>query len=301
MVLSMTPALPLTRRHIGNKGNMSGTLFVVSTPIGNLEDITFRAVSVLKDADIIAAEDTRITKKLLSHYGISTRIESYYEHNEKEKAPLLVERLKKGEVVALVSDAGTPGISDPGYRLIRLAIENSIPVISIPGPSAIISALSISGLPLNEFTFKGFIPQSESGKKEFFLAIKGTEHTYVMYESARRLMDTLNCAEEILGDIEIVVARELTKLYEEVLRGAVSSVKEKFTGRELKGEITLILRTKKAVKETRGLREELKGLLKEGFKLNEVVKTLSKEYGLPKSTVYKEALFVKAELSREQD
>ncbi|MBI5642519.1 MAG: 16S rRNA (cytidine(1402)-2'-O)-methyltransferase [Deltaproteobacteria bacterium] len=267
-----------------------GILYVVATPIGNLEDITLRALRILKEVDLIAAEDTRHTKKLLSHYAVSTPLTSYFEHNEKEKAPLLVGKLKEGSDIALVSDAGTPGISDPGYRLVRLAIENSIPVVPVPGPSALISVLSASGLPLNEFTFKGFVPSGASRKK-VFLEMKGEEHTYVFYESPNRLKETLDDILEVLGDIDIIIAREMTKMHEEILRGRAGVIAGLLKDREIKGEIVIVLRT---VKEERGdFRTELKGFLDAGLKLNDAVKAVSQEFGLPKSEVYKEALRIK--------
>lgn len=275
----------------------TGALFVVSTPIGNLEDITLRALRVLKEAGLIAAEDTRVTKKLLSRYGISTPMTSYFEHNELKKAPFLLEKLKEGTDIAIVTDAGTPGISDPGYRLIRLAIENSIEVISIPGPSALTSVLSVTGLPLDEFTFKGFIPASQNSRKKFLLELKTPEHTFIMYESARRIKDTLKDILDVLGDVEVVLAREMTKLHEEVLRGNASVIDEKLKDRELKGEIALVLRTGKAVQAAADPAKEIENLLRSGFGLKEVVKAVALEFDLPKNEIYKEALRVKSALN----
>lgn len=214
---------------------------MVSTPIGNLEDITLRALRILKEVDLIAAEDTRRTGLLLKHFGIETPLTSYFEGNELKKGEWLMSRLKEGERIALVSDAGTPGISDPGYRLVRLAIENGIPVIPIPGPSAIITALSTSGLPTDAFLFKGFLPHKSKRRREILQEVKEVRETLIFYESPHRLLKTLNDIYEILGDRNIVLARELTKVFEEILRGRVSELIEKIRGRKLKGEITLVV------------------------------------------------------------
>ncbi len=273
-----------------------GKLYVVATPIGNMEDITLRAISALKEAGLIAAEDTRHTKKLLTRYGISTPLTSYFEHNEREKAPELIEKIKGGVDIALVSDAGTPGISDPGYRLIKLAIENSIEVVPIPGPSALITVLSVSGLPLDEFTFKGFFPEKTEELKRFLLALKAEARTYAMYESPKRVAKTLDLILEVLGDIDVVVAREMTKVHEEVLRGKVSEVAEKIKGRELKGEITVVLRTIKEKAAVGSLTDEIEKLLRAGFKLKDVAKAAADEFGIPKSEAYREALRIKERL-----
>ena len=273
-----------------------GTLFVVSTPIGNMEDMTFRAVRVLREVHLVAAEDTRSARKLFSRYGISTPLTSYFEGNEKEKAPGLVEKLKEGRDIALISEAGTPGISDPGYRLIRLAIENSIPVVPVPGPSALITALSVSGLPLDEFTFRGFVPTGKNRKREFFLEMLSTEHTFVMYESARRLDETLEIITEVLGDVYVVVAREMTKLHEEVLRGRALEIRRISGERPLRGELAIILRTELKAPTATDLAAGIAELLKSGLKLKEVVRALSREFGLPRGAVYKEALRIKEEL-----
>lgn len=272
-----------------------GTLFVVSTPIGNLEDITLRALRVLKESGLIAAEDTRHTKKLLAHYGIGTPLTSYHEHNEREKAEELVRKLKAGIDIALVSDAGTPGISDPGYRLIRLAIVNSVPVVSIPGPSALMAALSVSGLPLDEFTFKGFAPHGEA-RRAFFLEMKGTGRTYAFYESPNRLLDTLKDMAALMEDADVSIAREMTKLHEEVIRGRADEVCRSFIDGEIRGEVVVVLHAQKERIKESDMASEIESLLKDGFRLNDVVKAVAKESGAPRAQVYKEALRVQESL-----
>jgi 16S rRNA (cytidine1402-2'-O)-methyltransferase len=218
-----------------------GSLYIVSTPIGNREDITLRALHILKEVDLIAAEDTRHTILLLRHFGIQTPLTSYFEGNELKKREFILSKLKQGHRVALVSDAGTPGISDPGFRLIQTAIENQIPIIPIPGPSAVITALSVSGLPTDAFLFKGFLPHKSKKKKDFLQQLEGIRETLIFYESPHRLSETLNNIFDILGDREMVLTRELTKVYEEVIRGKVSEIQTQIGERKLKGEITLVI------------------------------------------------------------
>jgi len=275
---------------------MTGTLYVVSTPIGNLEDITLRAIRVLKEVELVAAEDTRSARKLFSRYDITTPVTSYFEHNEEEKAAKLVTRLLGGGDVALISEAGTPGVSDPGYRLIRLALENSIPVVPVPGPSALIAALSVAGLPLDEFTFKGFVPSGRRAREKFFLDLLGTEHTFIVFETARRIRETIEVIIEVLGDLEMVVAREVTKLYEEFIRGMASEVARGLSGRTLKGELTVLFRTGKKAPEAKDLAKEIEDLLATGLQLKEVVKAMAREFSVPRSEVYKVALKVKERL-----
>jgi 16S rRNA (cytidine1402-2'-O)-methyltransferase len=227
-----------------------GTLYIVSTPIGNREDITLRALRILKEADLIAAEDTRHTGLLLRHFGIQAPLSSYFEGNELKKRDLILSRLKQGDRVALVSDAGTPGISDPGFRLIQLVIESQIPVVPIPGPSAVIAALSVSGLPTDAFLFKGFLPHKSTKRRGLLEQLEEVRETIIFYESPHRIIETLKDISDILGDREIVLARELTKVYEEILRGRVSGIQRQIIGRAIRGEITLIIsgKTRKSLK-----------------------------------------------------
>lgn len=218
-----------------------GVLYVVSTPIGNFEDMTLRALRVLKEVSLIAAEDTRHTGLLLKHFSIATPLTSYFEGNELKKRDWIVSRMKTGEQIALVSDAGTPGISDPGYRLIERAVEEGIPVIPVPGASAVIAALSVSGLPTDAFLFRGFLPHKSKKRRDLFESLKETRETLVFYESPFRIHETLDDLFDLLGDRQIVLARELTKTYEEILRGRVSEIRERVAGRRLKGEITLVV------------------------------------------------------------
>ncbi len=218
-----------------------GGLYVVATPIGNLEDITLRALRILKEVDLIAAEDTRHTGLLLKHFGIETPLTSYFQGNELKKKEYILSRLKEGHPVALVSDAGTPGISDPGFRLIQAAIQNQIPVVPIPGPSAVIAALSVAGLPTDAFLFKGFLPHKSKKRRDLLSELEGARETLIFYESPHRITETLQEVFDILGDREIVLTRELTKVYEEILRGRVSEIRDQIGERKLKGEITLLI------------------------------------------------------------
>lgn len=218
-------------------------LYLVATPIGNLEDITLRAVRTLKEVDLIACEDTRQTQKLLNHYGIATRTISYHEHNEMTRAPELVKQMQEGASIALVTDAGMPGISDPGYRLITLAIRHQVPVVPIPGASAFLAALVASGLPTDSFRFGGFLPAKRGERRSLLEAIKDSPRTQVFYEAPHRLLQTLEDVVEVLGsDRHIVIAREVTKVHEEFLRGHVGEVLKNLKTREaVKGEITLLI------------------------------------------------------------
>ena len=222
---------------------MAGTLYVVSTPIGNLEDLTYRAVRVLSEVDLIACEDTRHSQKLLNHYGIKAKTVSYHEHNERDRAEELIGQIQGGLDVAIVSDAGTPGISDPGFRVVRMALEADLKVVPIPGPTALVSALVASGLPSDEFFFAGFLPARSGARRSRLAEIAGIPSTLVFYEAPHRMAASLKDAREILGEREAVVARELTKLHEEIVRGRLSDLADKFSasGHEPRGEMVVVV------------------------------------------------------------
>ena len=218
-----------------------GTLYLVSTPIGNLEDITLRALRILKEVDLIAAEDTRQTRRLLTHYDIQTPLTSYFEGNQRMKGDKLIERLKAGEAIAIVSDAGTPIISDPGYPLLRGCIEAEIRIVPIPGASAVVTAASISGLPLHNFIFEGFLSPKSGKRKRQLRVLADEERTLILFESPHRLQRFLEDVFEVMGERDIVIARELTKRFEEVFRGNVSEALEKFQNTEPRGEFTIVV------------------------------------------------------------
>lgn len=219
----------------------TGTLYLVSTPIGNLEDITLRALRILKEVDLIAAEDTRQTRRLLTHYDIQTPITSYFEANQQAKAEKLLARLKTGETIALVSDAGTPTISDPGYPLLRRCIAEEILIVPIPGASAVLAAAAVSGLPLHNFTFEGFLSPKAGKRKRQLTVLAQEERTLILFESPHRLPRFLADVLEVMGERDIVVARELTKRFEEVFRGQVSEALKKFRCTTPRGEFTILI------------------------------------------------------------
>jgi 16S rRNA (cytidine1402-2'-O)-methyltransferase len=222
---------------------MAGTLYVVSTPIGNLEDLTYRAVRVLSEVDVVACEDTRHSQKLMNHYGIKTKTISYHEHNERDRAGELLTSVQSGLDVAIVSDAGTPGISDPGFRVVRMALEAGLRVVPIPGPTALVSALVASGLPSDEFFFAGFLPARSGARRTRLADLASIPSTLIFYEAPHRIVASLEDARKILGEREAVVARELTKLHEEVLRGRLSELVEKFSqaAHEPRGEMVVVI------------------------------------------------------------
>ena len=264
-------------------------LYVVATPIGNLEDITLRAIRVLKEARWIACEDTRTTRHLLDHYGIATPTISYHDHNENTRAPELAARLAAGEDGALVSDAGMPLISDPGYRLVQAAIEAGVPVVPLPGASAVLAALAVSGLPADTFRFAGFLPEKQGKRREALEALRQQAETTIFYEAPHRILNTLSDIAEILGARPIVVARELTKLYEEVLRGTASDLHAQLAQRPaVRGEITLLI-GKSVPSETPELplEQALETLMQAGISRMDALKLLAKERGLSKRDLYK--------------
>jgi len=216
-------------------------LYIVSTPIGNLKDITHRAIETLKNVDLIAAEDTRHTRKLTSHYDIKTPLTSYFEHNEKDKAQHLLKLLKKGSDVALVTDAGTPGISDPGYPLIKIAKDNDIPMTIIPGPTALIAALTLSGLPAHNFLFEGFLPPKTAARRKKLKEFKQEKRTIIFYESPHRIVKTLKDIEEVLNDPIVVCAREMTKKFEEVKEGSAGKLVQHFEQHKPRGEFVILI------------------------------------------------------------
>jgi len=274
----------------------SGILYIVSTPIGNLEDITLRALRVLKEVDRIAAEDTRRTRQLLSHYGIHKPLLSYHEHNRRMREESLLEELRGGRNIALVTDAGTPGISDPGENLVRRAVQESIPLVPIPGPSALVAALSVSGLPTQSFLFYGFLPSKPPARQKFLLSLKDSLETLIFYESPRRLRSFLEDTFRILGDRQVMVAREMTKLYEEVYRGTVSEVLKELGEEEIKGEVTIVLRgsTLPAKVEGPAVEEALELYYREmGLSMKEAIDRVAEELGVSKKEVYRESLRVK--------
>jgi 16S rRNA (cytidine1402-2'-O)-methyltransferase len=274
----------------------TSVLYLVATPIGNLEDITLRALRVLKEVDLIACEDTRQTLKLLSHYGIQTRLVSYHEHNEMTRAAELVVDLEGGARIALVTDAGMPGISDPGFRLIALAIRHHVPVVPIPGASAFLAALVASGLPTDSFRFSGFLPAKAGQRRTLLQSVKDSPRTQVFYEAPHRLLETLADVVEVLGsDRHVVVAREVTKLHEEFLRGRAAEVLGQLKARgDVKGEITLLIAkaeegavdsAPETVSVARRVREIM---LAEKTDEKAALKKVAKERGMGKSEAYRE-------------
>ena len=274
---------------------MPGTLYIVATPIGNLEDITLRALRLLKEADCIAAEDTRHTKKLLNHFDIRTPLVSYHEHNERMATPALIERMLGGASIALVSDAGTPGVSDPGYRLTVAAVAAGITVTPIPGPSALIAALSAAALPADHFAFEGFLPEKKTQRWERLKALREEKRTLIFYEAPHRLTACLEDLQRILGEREIVIARELTKLHEEFLRGKVSELILQVGAREIKGEITILVRSapSQGALSKEDLQAEIQRLQREGMGVKQIAELLGELHSLPKREVYRLAAAAK--------
>jgi 16S rRNA (cytidine1402-2'-O)-methyltransferase len=268
---------------------MPGRLYVVSTPIGNLEDITYRAVRILKECDWIACEDTRTTGHLLHHYGIQTRTISYHEHNEAERAAELFDRLKAGETGALVSDAGTPLLSDPGYRIVRGLAQAGIRVEAIPGASALLAALVVSGLPADQFHFGGFLPAKQTQRRRLLESLASEPATLIFYEAPHRIVESLADIAETLSHREIAVARELTKIHEEVLRGTAAEVRAKLEAKDaIRGEFVVLI-SKATEPEPGGapIDEAIAGLIAAGIPRMDAIKTVARERGLSKREVYR--------------
>lgn len=274
---------------------MSGALYIVPTPIGNLEDVTFRAVRVLKEVDLIAAEDTRHTQVLLSHYGIRTRVTSYHEHNERSKARELVEQLREGTSIALLTDAGTPMISDPGYRLVIETIRAGVQVIPLPGPSAVTAALSAAGLPTDRFGFEGFLPAKKSERRSALELLKEDTRTLILYEAPHRLKQTLADMAEIFGNRQVAIGREISKVHEEFLRGAIREILAQLEQQKVRGEITLIVQGASSgapVSEEAVIRE-IRQLAENGMRVKEISELVGAHHGISKREVYRLALRAK--------
>ena len=273
---------------------MPGTLYLVATPIGNLADITHRALQVLSDVDLIACEDTRHTHKLLNHYGINTKTISYHEHNEQQRATELIDRLKQGTSIAVVSDAGTPSISDPGFRLVRAAIENEIAIVPVPGPSALIAALIAAGLPTDEFFFAGFLPSRTNARRTRLNELQSVPGTLIFYEAPHRLAATLKDAYEILGEREAVVARELTKLHEEIRRGLLSKLATDYTDKtDIRGEIVVLIDRNvigTAEAEAVSIATLVDQFERDGLDHRAALKKAARELGLSRAEAYRKLL-----------
>ena len=269
---------------------MNGKLYIVATPIGNLEDITLRALRILKEVDLIAAEDTRQTLKLLNHFEISKPLISYHRHNEDIKSNILIEKLKNGENIALVSDAGTPGICDPGEEVIKKAIEENIEVIPIPGACALINALIVSGLNTSEFLFLGFLPLNKKLRKEKFEEIKKSEKTIIIYEAPHKMKNTLQDLKDVINDRRIVLSRELTKIHEEFIRKNINELLDNIDN--LKGEMILIIEGNKKEKNEENelnflsIEEHYKYYEKQGYDKKEIIKKIAKDRNVNKNEIY---------------
>lgn len=278
---------------------MAGTLYLCATPIGNLEDISFRALRVLREVDLIAAEDTRNSIKLLNHFEIRTPMTSYHEYNKIEKGRKLVERLQKGENIALITDAGTPGISDPGEELTAMCHEAGIPVTAVPGPAACVTALTLSGLPTRRFAFEAFLPTDKKQRQAVLEELKEETRTMVLYEAPHRLTKTLEVLEETLGDRQMSLCRELTKKHEEVFRTTISQALEHFRRQPPKGECVLVIRGRD-LREAReeevraweeiSLEEHMERYLGQGMDRKEAMKQVARDRGVSKRDIYRQLL-----------
>lgn len=280
-------------------------LYVVATPIGNLGDITLRAIEILGGVDLIAAEDTRHTARLLTHYGIQTPLVSCHEHNERQRSPDLIEKIRSGLSIALVSDAGTPSVSDPGYRLIRSAAKQGLPVYPIPGVSAAVTALSASGLPMDSFVFLGFAPKKQGKRQDLLESLVNESRTMVFYESPRRVTNLLKEIQNVMGDREAVLAREMTKLHEEFVRGSLSNIRSILADRQqIKGECTLLIGGDgggTSVSEADLVHAIRFELAQQGARVSILSKRLARKYRLPKKTVYEMALQIDRDPAKEPE
>jgi 16S rRNA (cytidine1402-2'-O)-methyltransferase len=272
---------------------LGGCLYLVGTPIGNLEDITLRALRILKEVDLIACEDTRHTQKLLNHYNISKTLVSYHEHNEMTRSPELLIKLEDGAKIALVSDAGMPLVSDPGYRLVTLCVRHKIPVVPVPGPSAMLAALAGSGLPSEEFLFVGFLPQRSGERRRMLERLRIEERTIILYEAPHRIAESIADAREILGDRPACIAREVTKLHEEFLRGKLSQLEESLAERPARGEITLVVGPPEAyavsgqADTSQSLSDRVEELIRQAkLDRKEALKLAAKERGITRRAAY---------------
>ncbi len=287
--------MAVSPRPNSDTSRIPGTLYVVATPIGNLEDFTFRALRVLKEVDLIAAEDTRHSRKLCNYYAITTPMTSYFAHNEVDKGGQIVAKLLRGASVALITDAGTPAISDPGYLLVKRCREEGIAVESVPGPSALVAALSISGLPSDQFLFTGFLPARTTARRSKIAEFLNATQTVVCYESPRRLLKTLEDIRHELGDERTVaVVRELTKMHEELISGPVGEVADTLRAQGVRGEIVLLISPAAQKVQIESVQEALVRVRTEtGLPMRQVVKQVARELGLPGSEVYRESLRIR--------
>lgn len=282
--------------------SLPATLYLVATPIGNLEDITLRALRVLREeAHLIACEDTRQTQKLLEHFQISKPTVSYHEHNESSRTPELLERLEQGESIALVSDAGTPLVSDPGYRLVEAAVKRGISVVPLPGASAVLAALSASALPPNEFRFVGFLPVKSGARRRFLESLKQEKMTVIAYESPHRILDALADLSDILPGTPLVLARELTKMHEEFLRGTPAEILDTLSARpSVKGEMTVVIGAAAEPVVNGDPLEEVARLQANGVGRMDALKSVAKQFGLSKRELYRLVEENRAEIPRSQ-
>ena len=279
----------------GKVVNMLGKLYLVATPIGNLEDITFRAINTLKEVDIIAAEDTRHTLKLLNHYEISKPLISYHRHNEDVKSDVLISKLLEGQNIAVVTDAGTPGISDPGEEIVKEAIKNSIEVIPIPGACALINALIVSGLNTKSFAFYGFLPLNKKNREDALNKIKKENKTVILYEAPHKILKTLQDILNVIGDVNCVLAKEITKIHEEYNRGKISEIIDRLGEKEsIKGEYVLLLDLNLCItKETddivnKSIEEQYNYYKLQGLEKKEIIKRIAKNKNVPRNEIYKQ-------------